>query len=63
MPSRSPAQARLMRAVAAGWTPSDIEGPPRSVAQEFAEADKRRAAQLGSLAKAYGPSKRPKRSV
>ena len=41
MPSKSPAQARLMQAVAHGWKPNRIKGPSRAVAQEFVEADKK----------------------
>ena len=40
MPSKSPAQARLMAAVAHGWHPTGMKGPPVSVAKEFNEADK-----------------------
>ncbi len=40
MPSKSPAQARLMAAVAHGWHPTQMKGPPVSVAKEFNEADK-----------------------
>ena len=39
MPSKSPAQARLMHAVAHGWKPDRIDGPPVSVAKEFTAAD------------------------
>jgi len=42
MPSKSPAQARLMRAVAHGWKKPGGGGPTRAVAKEFVEADKRR---------------------
>jgi hypothetical protein len=40
MPSTSPAQARLMAAVAHGWKPDQFKGPPVSVAKEFNQADK-----------------------
>lgn len=40
MPSSSPAQARLMAAVAHGWHPTRMKGPPVSVAREFNAADK-----------------------
>ena len=43
MPSSSPAQAKLMRAVAHGWHKPDGGGPPVSVAKEFVAADKRKA--------------------
>lgn len=46
MPSKSPAQARLMRAVAHGWKPDRIDTPPVDVAKEFAEADRRKNAAL-----------------
>ena len=42
MPSKTPKQAKFMRAVAHGWTPSRMKSPPsRAVAQEFVEADKK----------------------
>lgn len=40
MPSKSAAQANLMAAVAHGWKPDRIKGPPVSVAKEFNKADK-----------------------
>lgn len=40
MPSKSPAQARLMAAVAHGWKEPGGGGPPVSVAKEFNQADK-----------------------
>jgi len=40
MPSKSPAQARLMAGIAHGWKPSGMKGPPVSVAKEFNQADK-----------------------
>lgn len=40
MPSKSPEQARLMAAVAHGWHPTGVKGPPVSVAKEFNQADK-----------------------
>lgn len=48
MPSKSPAQARLMRAVAHGWKPDRFKGPSKRVAREFVSADKR-AAQVKAL--------------
>jgi hypothetical protein len=39
MPSKSPAQARLMAAVAHGWKMPGGGGPPRKVAKEFNRAD------------------------
>jgi hypothetical protein len=41
MPSKTPKQARFMRAVAHGWKPSRVKAPPVSVAKEFVEADKK----------------------
>lgn len=41
MPSKSPAQARLMRARAHGWKPDRIKGPSVKVAKEFVAADKK----------------------
>ncbi len=41
MPSKSPAQANLMRAVAHGWKPDRIKGPSRAVAREFVNADRK----------------------
>lgn len=40
MPSKTPAQARLMAAVAHGWHKPGGDGPPVSVAKEFNQADK-----------------------
>ena len=40
MPSSSPAQARLMRAVAHGWYKPGGGGPSEKVAKEFVNADK-----------------------
>jgi len=41
MPSKSPAQAKLMRAVSHGWKPSRMKGPSVKVAKEFVAADKK----------------------
>lgn len=41
MPSKSPAQARLMRAVAHGWKKPGGGGPSQEVAREFVNADRR----------------------
>jgi hypothetical protein len=42
MPSKSPAQGRLMLAVAHGWKPSDPKVHlPLKVAKEFVAADKK----------------------
>jgi len=40
MPSKSPAQARLMAAVAHGWKPDKVQAPPVAIAKEFNEADR-----------------------
>ena len=40
MPSKSPAQARLMAAIAHGWHKPGGGGPPVAVAEEFNQADK-----------------------
>lgn len=40
MPSKSPAQARLMAATAHGWRKPGGGGPTREVAEEFNEADR-----------------------
>jgi hypothetical protein len=40
MPSKSPAQARLMRAVSHGWHKPGGGGPSVAVAKEFVAADK-----------------------
>ena len=39
MPSKTPAQARLMAAVAHGWKKPGGGGPPKAVAEEFNKAD------------------------
>lgn len=43
MPSKSPAQAKLMRAVAHGWEPSG-KHIPMAVGKEFMHADERKKA-------------------
>ena len=51
MPSKSPEQAALMRAVAHGWKPSRMKGPSRRVAKEFAAADRKaKKFQYGGMA-------------
>lgn len=40
MPSVSAKQHQLMEAVAHGWKPTQMKGPPVSVAKEFVAADK-----------------------
>ena len=64
MPSKTKKQAKLMRAVAHGWKPSRMKGPPVSVAKEFMRADmakkkKRKRMQLGGLAQAVAPRGNP----
>lgn len=54
MPSKSPEQAKLMRAVAHGWKPTRTEGPSVSVAKEFVEADKKYTGGLAAMNLAYG---------
>lgn len=44
MPSVSEPQRRLMAAVAHGWQPDRIEGPPVQVARKFNRADARKRA-------------------
>lgn len=51
MPSKSPAQAHLMAAVAHGWKKPGGGGPPVSVAKEFNQADKG----TGIMSKGNGP--------
>lgn len=36
----TPAQARLMMAVAHGWKPDRVKAPPKKVAREYVEAKK-----------------------
>ena len=50
MPSTSPKQAKLMRAVAHGWKPNRIDGPSVSVAKEFVAADRLAEMYEGGLA-------------
>jgi len=60
VPSKTEKQAKLMRAVAHGWQPSRMKGPPVGVAKEFMRADmakkrktrKRKRMQQGGLAQA-----------
>ena len=42
MPSKSPEQASLMRAVAHGWKKPGGGGPSQAVGKEFLEADRRK---------------------
>ena len=51
MPSKSARQARFMRAVAHGFKPDRVEGPPVSVAREFVRADQRKK-RRGAIKKA-----------
>jgi hypothetical protein len=49
MPSKSPAQARLMRAAAHGWVKPGGGGPSEAVGKEFMKADE--AKKKGSRSK------------
>lgn len=49
MPSKSPAQHRLMEAVAHGWKPKGVKTPPVSVAKEFVAADKGSSGKMEKL--------------
>ena len=49
MPSKTPAQAHLMRAVAHGWKKPGGGGPPVSVAKEFVAADKAKGGHPGRM--------------
>lgn len=57
MPSKSPAQARLM--AAAAHTPGGYDGVPQSVGQEFNQADKGTGI-LKRLSKKSRKGRRPK---
>ena len=57
MPSKSPAQARLMAAVAHGWKPDRVH-VPLAVAQEFVAADRRKSGKLESHQKHKGKERR-----
>lgn len=52
MPSKSPAQHRLMEAVAHGWKKPGGGGPTKAVASEFVAADEQKKARAKTLAKA-----------
>jgi hypothetical protein len=56
MPSKSPAQKRLMEGIAHGWTPSRLKRPPsKQVAEDFVAADqKRKRGIAGEIAKRLG---------
>jgi len=56
MPSKSPAQARLMRAVAHGWKKPGGGGPTRAVAREFVNADRSKKVQSYQFGGPTGPS-------
>lgn len=51
MPSQSPAQARLMQAVAHGWKKPGGGGPSKAVAREFVAADRGKMERLKGRAK------------
>lgn len=58
MPSKTPKQARFMKAIAHGWKPSGKKGPSKKVAKDFVAADARKKKskpklkmQMGGLAR------------
>ena len=57
MPSRSEAQARLMRAVAHGWRKPGV--PSRAVAEEFVDADARKQALMARHLRRKGKHSEP----
>lgn len=67
MPSKSPEQARLMRAVAHGWKKPGGGGPTRAVAREFTESDRRTKVQGynrgGMTGRVMGPLSRDPRAM
>jgi hypothetical protein len=42
MPSKTPKQAKFMKAVAHGFKPDKFKGPSKGVAKEFVKADQRK---------------------
>lgn len=50
MPSKTPKQAKLMRAVAHGWKKPGGGGPSTAVAKEFIKDDKKKKRPFGSMA-------------
>jgi hypothetical protein len=42
MPSKTKKQAKMMRAVAHGFRPDRVQGPPKKVAEEFVRADQKK---------------------
>ena len=61
MPSKTPAQAKLMRIAAA--TPGGYGGVPQSVGQEFHAADKAKMAKAGHPHKNLGKYLHPKKGA
>ena len=57
MPSTSPAQARLMAAVAHGWKKPGGGGPSVAVAKEFNSADAAKSHKVASAMAARGMRK------
>ena len=55
MPSKTPKQAKLMRAVAHGFKPTKFKGPSMQVAKEFVAADKGRRAYRLRMKKRNSP--------
>jgi hypothetical protein len=53
MPSKSPAQAQLMRAVAHGWKKPGGGGPSKPVAQDFMKADMEKQQKLAKNVRRY----------
>lgn len=53
MPSKSPAQAKLMRAVAHGWKKPGGGGPSKMVAKEFTAADKKQQRNMAKTIRRY----------
>lgn len=63
MPSKSPAQRRLMLAAAHDPDFAERAGVPVSVAKDFVQADERRRKGIDALAKLYGPAGQRRRPV
>jgi hypothetical protein len=53
MPSKSPAQTRLMRAVAHGWKKPGGGGPSKQVGQDFMKADMAKQQKLAKAVRRY----------
>jgi len=57
MPSKSPEQAHLMRAIAHGWKKPGAGGPSPAVAKEFMMADRLRSGNPGHHSSHSGKSR------